>query len=265
MTSNRTQSSLLKSEMLDSTLVITMNRPERLNALTDGMKILFRDLLLSVRDDAEIRAVVVTGEGRAFCSGADLSSGDKSVGEDILPSRPAPRFGWLELFHKLPVPVIAAVNGPAVGGGFGIALACDIRVMGEGSYFYPAFTDRGLAADNGVSWMLPRLVGPAKALRWMWDASRIYSEEALQTGLADLVVADDKVLEEAVELAQKWAKGPTVAYGLIKDQVYAGLTEDYGTQLIAEEFQQARASATEDVAEGVAAFREKRAAKFVGR
>jgi 2-(1,2-epoxy-1,2-dihydrophenyl)acetyl-CoA isomerase len=137
--------------------------------------------------------------------------------------------------------------------------------MGKNAFFFPAFSERGLAADNGVSWMLPRLVGPAQSMRWLWNADRIGSEESLKYGLADSVVDDSDVLTEALALAAKWANGPTVAYGLIKEQVYGALVGTYENQLITEELHLAKTRASLDAAEGVAAFREKRAAKFVGR
>jgi 2-(1,2-epoxy-1,2-dihydrophenyl)acetyl-CoA isomerase len=249
----------------EATLLITMNRPERLNALTDEMRVILRDTLRATRDNASVRAVVLTGEGRAFCSGADLSAPRPEVTPEATVDRPPPRYKWLKYFHELPVPVIAAVNGPAVGAGFGLALACDQRVMGKNAFFFPAFSERGLAADNGVSWMLPRLVGPAQSMRWLWNADRIGSEESLKYGLADSVVDDSDVLTEALALAAKWANGPTVAYGLIKEQVYGALVGTYENQLITEELHLAKTRASLDAAEGVAAFREKRAAKFVGR
>ncbi|MGD9895275.1 MAG: enoyl-CoA hydratase/isomerase family protein [Dehalococcoidia bacterium] len=261
-----TESTVL-AERQDGVLLITLNRPNRLNALTDEMRGQLRDILRDARAAASVRAVVLTGAGRAFCSGAELSA--RPVEPDGTPaSRPParlPRYGWLQDFSTLPVPVVAAVNGVAAGAGLGLALACDIRVVAPDAYFYSAFAHRALAADNGVSWTMTRLVGPAKTLRWLWNADRISADLALQSGLADVVPTEASALDEALRIAQGWANGPTVALGTIKQQVYHALESTFADQLVFEELTTARVSQTADVKEGAAAFREKREPQFKGQ
>jgi 2-(1,2-epoxy-1,2-dihydrophenyl)acetyl-CoA isomerase len=255
------------TERRDSVLVITLNRPNRLNALTDEMREMLRTILREARAEAAVRAVVLTGAGRAFCSGAELSARPVEPDGTPAPRPPAriPRYGWLQDFSTLPVPVVAAVNGVAAGAGLGLALACDIRVVAPDAYFYSAFAHRALAADNGVSWTMTRLVGPARTLRWLWNADRIPADVALQTGLADIVPTETSALDEGLRIAEQWANGPTVAFGTIKQQVYHALESTFADQLIYEELAAARVSQTEDVKEGAAAFREKRAPQFKGR
>jgi 2-(1,2-epoxy-1,2-dihydrophenyl)acetyl-CoA isomerase len=209
------------TERRDAVLIVTMNRAGRLNALTDEMRRTLSDILGEARTDGTVRAMVLTGAGRAFCSGADLRAPEPEVDESGEPirERGRPRYTWVEEFHQMPVPVVAAVNGPAAGAGMGLALACDVRVMAEGTFLLPAFAARGLTADTGVSWMLPRLAGTGRALRWLWDAERIPAADAKEAGLVEIVVPDDVVLSEAIALAGKWAHGPTVALGQIKRQV----------------------------------------------
>jgi 2-(1,2-epoxy-1,2-dihydrophenyl)acetyl-CoA isomerase len=249
-------------------LLITLNRPQRLNALSEGMREGMRGFLREARGDAAVRAVVLTGAGRAFCSGADLVA--RPVGEPggppVVRAVPRiPRFAWLQDFHHVPVPVIAAVNGVAAGAGVGLALACDVRVMAADAYLYPAFVHRGLAADNGVAWTMARLAGPATTLRWLWNGERIPADVALQTRLADVVTEPGKALDEAMQLAQRWASGPTVAIGAIKQQVYRAIESSFADYLVFEELNVGRVSQTEDSREGVLAFRERREPRFQGR
>lgn len=262
----QTQPTVL-TERRGNVLVMTLNRPDRLNAVTDEMREEIRVALREARADREVRAIILTGAGRAFCSGAELAA-RPAEGAPAPPSwavARVPRYGWLQDFQHVPVPVIAAVNGAAAGAGMGLALACDIRVMDPKAFFYSAFAHRALAADNGISWTLTKLVGPAKALRWLWNADRIPAAEALQSGLADHVSQEGAALDEALALAEKWANGPTVALGVIKQQVYRALESTFADQLIFEEYTALRVGQTEDVREGVLAFREKRDPRFQGR
>ena len=258
------------AEQRDSVLIVTLNRPARLNALTDEMRAELQRLLREARADAAVRAVVLTGAGRAFCSGAELggpapADGQAGEGRATRPVPRAPRYSWFEEFHNVPVPVVAAVNGVAAGAGLGLALACDVRVLDRGATLYAAFVHRGLAADSGVSWMLTRLVGPAKALRYLWNGERITAEEALGAGLADHLADEGEALPEALRLADRWAQGPTLALGAIKQQVYHALEAPFAHQLLLEDYLQQRTSQTEDAREGIASFRERREPHFRGR
>jgi 2-(1,2-epoxy-1,2-dihydrophenyl)acetyl-CoA isomerase len=256
MTTPDTEQAVL-SEQRDGVLLITLNRPARLNALTDEMRGALRDLLHGARADSTVRAIVLTGAGRAFCSGAELG-GDRAAGSgDGRGGRPiprVPRFAWLHDFREVPVPVVAAVNGVAAGAGMGLALACDVRVMARDTYLYPAFVHRGLGADNGVAWTLARLAGTSRALRWLWSGARIAADEALATGLADVVVDAGTALDEALRLADTWARGPSLAIAAMKQQVYQAEELSFSRHLLVEEHHQARLSQTEDAREGVAAL-----------
>jgi 2-(1,2-epoxy-1,2-dihydrophenyl)acetyl-CoA isomerase len=258
------------TERRGGVMLITLNRPTRLNALTDDMREELRGALREARVDSSVRAVVVTGAGRAFCSGAEMVA--RPLAEPGAPPAPRPiprtaRYAWLQDFHHVPVPVIGAINGVAAGAGLGLALACDLRVMAPDAYFYPAFVHRGLASDNGVSWTLTRLAGPSRALRWLWSGDRIPAEQAWQVGLADAVAAEGEgaTLAEALVLADKLANGPTIALGIMKQQVYHAIEASFADQLVFEELTTARNSGTEDSREGVAAFRERREPRFQGR
>lgn len=255
------------TERRDAVLIVTLNRPDRLNALTDDMRRRLSDILGELRTGGTVRAMVLTGAGRAFCSGADLRLPRPELDEtgEPIPERRRSRYAWVEEFHQAPVPIVAAVNGPAAGAGMGLALACDVRVMAEGTFFLPAFAARGLAADTGVSWMLPRLAGSGRALRWLWNAERIPAAEAKEAGLVEAVVPDEDVLTEAIALADKWAHGATIAFGQIKRQVYASMTNSFAEQLLLEEDSQGYTRDTEDLKEGMTAFRERRDPEFRGR
>src|SRR5690606_37940688 len=159
-----------------------------MNALNDEMRMGLREIVEQLQTDGSVRAMVLTGEGRAFCSGADLSAPAPSDGAaqpaaEEAPTRTPPRYLWLEAFQRAPVPIIGAINGAAAGSGLGLAMACDVRVIGREAFLYPAWTERGIAPDAGASWVMSRLAGPSRALRWMLNSDRIYGEEAFANGL----------------------------------------------------------------------------------
>lgn len=251
-------------------LVVTLNRPDRLNALNDEMRVGLREVVEQLQFDGSVRAMVLTGEGRAFCSGADLSApvpsdGPARAAEGEAPPRAPARYLWLEAFQRAPVPIVGAINGAAAGSGLGLAMACDVRVIGREAFLYPAWTERGIAPDAGASWVMSRLAGPSRALRWILNADRIYGEEALANGLADEVVENDEVRERAIELADRWAHGATIAFGVAKRHVWSALNSTYSEHLVLEDDLSGRIQGTEDQAEGRLAFRERRKPNFQGR
>ena len=249
-------------------LRITLNRPDTMNAWD---KQLGTDLLAAVREAGEddaVRAVTITGAGRGFSSGADLRAGFDPTPE----GHPDVRTALTERYHpiitglrELPKPVLAAVNGAAVGIGCSLALSADLIVARESAYFRLAFVNIGLVPDGGSSLLLPERVGRARASEMAMLGERIPAATALEWGLINRVVPDDGFDAAVDELAAKLASGPTGAYAGIKQQLNAWLFERMAQQLDLEASLQQRSAASGDFQEGVQAFLEKRAAAFGGR
>jgi 2-(1,2-epoxy-1,2-dihydrophenyl)acetyl-CoA isomerase len=255
-------------ERRDGELRITLNRPDALNAWN---KQLGADLLAAVREaaaDDGVRAVVITGAGRAFSSGADLRAGFDPTPE----GHPDVETVLHEVYHpiitglrELPKPVLARVNGPAVGIGCSLALVCDLIVASESAYFLLAFVNIGLVPDGGSSLLLPERVGLARATEMAMLGERIGARQALEWGLINRVTADDELDAVVDELAARLAAGPTTAYAGIKRQFNAWLFTRMAEQLDLEASIQQSSAASGDFAEGVRAFLEKRPAAFSGR
>ena len=249
-------------DVADRVATLTLNRPERLNALVPAM---FDDIHAAIdRAMGEgARAMVLTGAGRAFCSGADLQAGDAhrdlgaSVEHHYNPL--ATRLAGLD------IPLVTAVNGAAAGAGCGIALAGDIVVMARGAYLLMAFVNIGLVPDCGSTWLAAKGAGRAKAMEMALLGERLMAPDALAAGLATRVVDDDALLSEAHAIARRLAHGPTVAIAAIRKQVAAALSSTLIESLAVERDNQRRAGATSDFAEAVAAFVEKRPPVFEGR
>lgn len=260
---------VLLLEVADGVATLTLNRPESLNSLNLELKVQLRDTLAKLADDAAVRAIVLTGAGRAFCVGQDL----KEHVELIDSGSPAPLSTVREHYNPIvtglagmPKPVVAAVRGMAAGAGAGLAFLADFRVGGPKTGFLMAFANVGLAADTGSSWTLPRLVGHAKATELLMLAQPIGAAEAHRIGLLTTLVDDDEaVLGAARELAGKLAAGPTVAYGQIKRELMAAATATLPDLLEVEADAQQISGATDDHRESVAAFIAKRAPSFQGR
>lgn len=245
-------------------LTITLNRPDRLNACPPQMA---DEIFAAIRDLGDARAVLFRGEGRAFCSGADIAaSAEASItggarAYSVLSQNYNP---MIQAIANLPVPVVAMVQGPAAGVGCSIALAADFVIAGKSGYFLQAFVNIGLVPDGGASWMLPRLVGTAQATRMMMLGEKIHGEEAERIGLIYKCVEDSELEGEATALAERLAGGPTVALGLMKKNLRDGLQADLGSTLSAEAGAQRKAGDTKDAAEGAMAFLQKRKADFSG-
>jgi len=255
-------------ERRDGELRITLNRPDALNAWN---KQLGADLLAAVREaaaDDGVRAVVITGAGRAFSSGADLRAGFDATPE----GHPDVETVLHDVYHpiitglrELPKPVLARVNGPAVGIGCSLALVSDLIVAAESAYFLLAFVNIGLVPDGGSSLLLPERIGLARATEMAMLGERIGARQALEWGLINRVTADDELDAVVDELAARLAAGPTAAYAGIKRQFNAWLFTRMAGQLDLEASIQQQSAASGDFAEGVQAFLEKRPAAFSGR
>ena len=242
---------------------LTIARRERLNALS-GQTV---DELRAAVEEAErsgARCLLITGEGRGFSSGADLASGG-GLPDDAGAALEKHFNPLVEALFALPIPVVAAVNGPAAGAGCSLALAADVVIAARSAYFLQAFVNIGLIPDAGATWLLPRLAGRARALEMMLLGERIPAEQALEWGMIARVVDDEDLAAEAVALATRLAQGPTVALGLIRklarDAERLPLTE----ALAAERTAQREAGETADFKAAVMAFLQKRQPSFAGR
>ena len=246
-------------------LVLTLNRPERLNAAPPAMFVELREAMAAL-DGA--RAVLIAGAGRGFCSGADVGGGAlgaENPGEATFAALTEGYNPTLAVIADLPVPVVSAVRGPAAGIGCSLALAADFCVASETAYFLQACVNLGLVPDGGAAWMLPRLIGRARAAEMMMLGERGPAAKALDWGMVHRVVADDMLDTEAFALAERLARGPTVALGLMRRGLHRALETDYPTAMQAEAEAQRAARGSADSDEGGRAFLAKRAPVFTGR
>lgn len=247
---------------------IELNRPERMNAWDAQLSRDLIDAIKRVEDDETLRAVLVTGAGRGFCSGADLSAGfdpTPAGHPDLLTSLRERYHPVITAIRMLPKPVVAAVNGGAVGVGCSLALACDLVLAGESGYFLLAFVNIGLVPDGGSSAFIPNRVGLARATEMAMLGERISGRQAFEWGLANAVHADDELQAAADALVARLAVGPTLSYAGAKRQLNAWCFEGLGEQLELEAQIQQEQAQTADFVEGVMAFLQKRPATFTGR
>lgn len=258
----------------DGIAILTLNRPERLNALSPGIRNGIIEAVAETADDDDIKVMVITGTDPAFCAGADAKSDltklDKGISGPIRAA--AGRKGLIgpmslpiQRLYALEKPVLAAVNGIAAGGGLGLSLACDIRYASEKARFCSVFARRGLSPEWGVSYTLPRVVGMSNALELMWTGDIIDAEEAKQLGLVSKVVPHGELMETVMKFAIRLAKGPTLAIELVKRLAYAGTANTMPVQLGYESYAAWVCTVSEDFQEGVNSFIEKRPPFFKGR
>jgi 2-(1,2-epoxy-1,2-dihydrophenyl)acetyl-CoA isomerase len=249
-------------------LQVTLNRPEKLNAFNAEMHLLLRKALERAADEPEVRAVLLTGAGRGFCAGQDLSERDVSPGAapiDLSASLGSYYNPLVRRLRELPKPVVCAVNGVAAGAGANIALACDIVIAARSASFIESFSRIGLVPDAGGTWFLPRLVGKARAMGLALLGEKLSAEQAAQWGLIWKVVDDASLPQEAASLCRSLAEGPTKGYGLIKRAMHASSGHSLDAQLDLERDLQREAGYSEDYREGVTAFKEKRPPRFKGK
>jgi 2-(1,2-epoxy-1,2-dihydrophenyl)acetyl-CoA isomerase len=247
--------------------VITLNRPQRLNAFTIPMHQVLAAAISEAEADVTCRALLLTGSGRAFSSGQDLNERVLPSGEVVVPGEALEKYynPLVRKLRTLPFPVICAVNGIAAGAGLNIALACDIVVAARSATFTQVFARLGLVPDAGGTWLLPRLVGQARARGLALLAEPLTAEKAEEWGLIWKVVDDDALLAEAEKLCAHFATAPTFGLGLIKRALDAAEDNNLATQLDLERDLQREAGSTPDYAEGVRAFLQKRKPAFTGR
>jgi 2-(1,2-epoxy-1,2-dihydrophenyl)acetyl-CoA isomerase len=249
-------------------LTLTLNRPDKLNAFNPEMHKLLRDALEQARDDAGVRAVLLTGAGRGFCAGQDLSERNVSPGAasiDLSVSLGSNYNPLVRRLRALPKPVVCAVNGVAAGAGANIALACDIVLAARSASFVQSFSKLGLVPDSGGTYFLPRLVGAARAMGLALLAERLSAEEAERWGLIWKALDDEHLMREASAIAGTLAEGPTKGYGLIKKAIHASAGNSLDAQLDLERDLQREAGFSEDYREGVAAFMQKRKPSYKGK
>lgn len=245
----------------DGVAVLTLNRPERLNAWTGAMATRYFDLLEAAAADPEVRAIVVTGAGRGFCAGADMEDLSAIGRREGQARERDPRPQTFAL--SIPKPIVAAINGACAGIGLVHAVMCDLRFAAAGAKFTTAFARRGLVAEHGLSWALPRVVGPAHALDLLLSARVVLAEEAAQMGLVNRVVAPEALLDEALAYAQDLAQNcAPSSMAAMKRQVYDHLEADLGTALSESNDLMAASLRAADFKEGVASFLEKRPPRF---
>ena len=254
----------IQSERRGDVLIVTLNRPDRLNAAPPAM---FDEVRTALGDLAGARAVLIAGAGRAFCSGADVggrapgSSDPGTATSDALTEHYHPT---LQAIADLGVPVVTAVRGAAAGIGCSLALAADICVASDTAYFLQAFVNIGLVPDGGASWMLPRLIGRARAAEMMLLGERVPAGKALDWGMIHKVVADDALDAEALALADRLAAGPTLALGLMRQGLARAMDVTYAEAMRQEAENQRTAIGSADAREGGMAFLEKRKPVFRG-
>jgi 2-(1,2-epoxy-1,2-dihydrophenyl)acetyl-CoA isomerase len=249
-------------------LRVTLNRPDKLNALNPEMHKLLRQALERAAEEREVRALLLGGAGRGFCAGQDLSERDVSPGAapiDLSVSLGSYYNPLVRRLRELPKPVVCAVNGVAAGAGANLALACDIVIAARSASFVQSFARIGLVPDAGGTWILPRLVGSARAMGLALLGEKLSAEQAGEWGLIWKVVDDAKLAEESLSLAKALADGPTRGYGLIKKAMRASSVNSLDAQLELERDLQREAGYSEDYREGVTAFKEKRPPRFKGK
>lgn len=253
----------------DGVALITLNRPERLNAFSNAMLKSMARAITEAAEDSRVRAVVITGAGRGFCSGHDISAAPE---DERRPQSVAELRHNLRQIHRVTLaagrldkPYIAAVNGPAAGAGMDFASMADIRFASRDALFTQAYTRNGIVAGNGGCYFLPRIVGMAKALELLWTSRKFDAAEALAIGYVSRVVDAASLLNETLAFAREMAQGPPVAIEYIKQLCYESQKLDLSSSLRVAQYLQTIAMSTEDSREGGASLREKRPPRFTGR
>jgi enoyl-CoA hydratase/carnithine racemase len=259
----QTQSQVVQMQVEDGVALLTLNRPDRLNAWTAEMEHAYFAMLEECAEAEHVRVIVVTGAGRGFCSGADMQE-LQAIGDGDLSASAEARDRHEQTFPlSIPKPIIAAVNGACAGIGLVQALMCDLRFAAEGAKLTTAFARRGLVAEHGMSWMLPRLVGPARALDLLLSGRVVFAEEAYELGLVNRVLAPDRLLETTLDYAHELVLNCSPkSMATMKRQVYADLQRDLPDALAEADRLMLESFAAPDFTEGVTSFIERRDPRF---
>ncbi|MFH8365754.1 enoyl-CoA hydratase/isomerase family protein [Streptomyces sp. NPDC018031] len=260
-------------ELTDGLATITLNRPDSMNALNIELKEALRDVLRQAADDPAVRAVLLTATGRAFCVGQDLKehitllaeAAGEGGGGRVMSTVKEHYNPITRTIAEMPKPVVAGVNGVAAGAGAGFAFAADYRVVADTASFNTSFAGVALTADSGVSWTLPRLIGPSRAADLLLFPRSIKTEEARELGIANRVVPAAELATEAAAVARQLADGPTAAYAAIKESLAFSAAHGLAESLAKEDELQVRAGASEDHRIAVEAFVKKERPRFLGR
>jgi 2-(1,2-epoxy-1,2-dihydrophenyl)acetyl-CoA isomerase len=246
--------------------ILTLNRPETLNAITARMLYQgFEDIFDRIRKDEDIRALIITGSGGAFCSGLDISAFDALSNADTQSDFFKVYGDFALKVRNLHKPIIAAINGMAAGGGLTLAVLSDIRIASENARFSAIWVKRGIVPDCGTTFFLPRIIGFPKAMELMITGAIIDAGEAEKIGLVSKVVSADILMQEAKHMASEFAKGPSLALGLIRQAVYSSMVNDLEQQMFFETAAVKRLWQTHDCREAARAFVEKRPPRFLGK
>ncbi|MFM9838642.1 MAG: enoyl-CoA hydratase/isomerase family protein [Cyclobacteriaceae bacterium] len=254
----------LKYEVKEGVATISLNRPEVYNALNDGITYELQDALKAVAKDDQVRVVVLTGEGKAFCSGQDLKDSAKQAKRSFLDSLHKRYNPIISAMRNLPKPIIGRVNGVAAGAGCSLALACDVIVASEEATLIEVFINIGLVPDSGSAYFLPRLIGMAKAFELCSRGNKVKAKEAFEMGLVNKVVSAAELDAAVKEYTDYYSSAPTKAIGLIKKMLNKSATSTLDEMLEYEAYCQEIAGAAYDHKEGVQAFLEKRKPVFMG-
>ena len=257
-------------DLKDNVAILTLNDPEVLNAVSYPMLAELKDAMAQIEKPANgTRCLLITGSGRGFCSGANLSDSkgemEADAGRDTGRTLDQTYNPFFLRLRRRKMPIITAVNGPAAGVGMSLALMGDLVLAARSAYFLQAFRRIGLIPDGGSTYLLPRLIGLARAMELSLLAERLPAEKALEWGLINRVYDDEKLMTEALNLARELANGPTLSISHIRKAYWKSLDNTYEQQLHLESILQREAGQTEDHREGVEAFRQKREAKFKGK